>query len=303
MPLLPRRLAASGAGSEPTRHRATALYDDVLQTAWVQPSVPPEMVRNSQRGEGGGGTPPPWGPAMSPRAGVATNWGRGDYSSAHIVEDRTFGRRETGRSGAADAAHSPQRSYTSVALAEAAPSPRSAGVSAFSRAPQPRQGGTAVAVPHAPASRRDSYEPATNTNSNNGIINTNNSLALRLSGAVRSAAMDTAFAPRGSSWNHRYMLQADTGETNESSRALNEQLRTAGWRRISSGHKREGGGSTVGGDTGEGGSEVWEWNGRRVVIHASPPKQPPSEKISEGDTKTTGDRAEGKLIPSLYTVR
>lgn len=299
MPCLPRRLAGSGATSAPTRERPTALYDDILQTAWVQPSVPPETARDSQRGEGGGGIPPSWSPPMLARAGVAANWGRREYISDDSVEDRTFDQRLMGSSGAADTAYRPRRSYTSAAVAETAPSRYSTGITAFSQAPQPRQGVT-VAAPQASTSRRDSYEPATVTNSNS-IINTSNSRASNSSAAVRTTSMEMALEPRTSSWNHRYTLPAGAGETNEISRAPHDQRRTAGWRRISSGCKTESDGSAAGDDTSEGGSEVWEWNGRRVVIRVSPPKQRSAQR-SKGDVKATGDRKEGKLISSLHAI-
>lgn len=263
--------------------------------------MPPETaVRHSQRGDT---PPPPWSPAVSPRTGTATNWGRRDNSSANIVDDRPFERRLASSSGAVEAAYSPRRSYTSVALAEATTSPYSAGIAEFSGAPQSRQEGTTVAVPQAPASRRDSYGSATVTNSNN-ILNASDRHASRSPAALRSTSMETVITPRPSSWNHRHMLRSDAGETIESSRTPHGQLRTAGWRRIASGHKQEGGGSNTAGDaTGKGGSEVWEWNGRRVVIQVSPPKHPPSATRSEGEAKTTGDREGGKWVSNLHWVR
>lgn len=109
--------------------------------------------------------------------------------------------------------------------------------------------------------------------------------------------MEMALAPRASfANNRRHMLQVGAGDPKQSLKAPQDQRRTVGWRRISSGHKQDGNGSTADHDSGEGRSEVWEWNGRRVVIHVSPPQQPPSANRSEGEAATAGDREDGKLI-------
>lgn len=106
--------------------------------------------------------------------------------------------------------------------------------------------------------------------------------------------MEVALTPRASFGSHRHMLQGDAGGTHESSRASHDQHRTAGWRRVSSGQRSEGGGDTAGNDAGEGGGEVWEWNGRRVMIHVSSSEQPPAAESSEGDAETMRRREEGK---------
>lgn len=254
--------------------------------------MPSEKTRDSSRLDVVGGTPPsPRGPMMPPGAGVVTNWGRGDYSPADIVEDRTFDRRQHSSSAAVDAAYSSPRSHTSaMASAEAAASRQhSPGAADFFRAAELRQGEL-----RAPASRRDPHEPTTTTNSNSVVANTGNNRASRSSAAARPPSTETALAPRASFGNHRRTLQAAAGETNESSRASRDHRRSAGWRRILSGRRGEGGGNAAGDDAAEEGCEVWEWNGRRVVIHVSPPKQPPSALRPECGAKTTGGGEEGE---------
>ena len=253
--------------------------------------MPPETAvsRDSPPDDGGGGTAAPWGPPMSAGAGIVTNWGRRDSSSssASAAENGTLGRRQIGERGAADA----------VYFAEAARGYYPPGAAVFSRAPEPHHGVSTVGVPYAPPAAPRGYHDLAIAPNRNSIINTGHNRATPSPAAARPRSTEAALALRASLGSHRrHALQAGAGETHDSSRAPHDQSRAAGWRRISSGHRREGGD-----DAAEGGSEVWEWNGRRVVIHASPPTERVAAATrSEGEAETAGGRKEGKRISALH---
>lgn len=231
--------------------------------------------------------PSPWGFPLSPRAGIATNRVRSEHGRAGVAENRSFDRRHSGSRSIADATSSQRENSTTAAAAPVVV------------AETPPGRGSSFAESQPPASTRDFYDPVAiaNRNSRN---NSSDDRIPRSPADVRSTSTEMVLAPRASLLARRYKPQVDADGAHTST-AYYDQSRTSGWRRIASSGDGEGdGGITVGGvgsgDAGKRESEVWEWNGRRVVLHGSTPNPPLAEKGPEEEAKTTGDQEKGKRI-------
>lgn len=273
---------ASGTASTPTGRRTTALSDDVLQTAWVQPNVPPATTRNSRWGQGQGRSvdaieaSQQWGITLSPRAGIATNRVRSEHGRAGVPDNRIFNLKPSGSRRIADATTSPrgEDSTTDASIIAAEP-------------PSPRRSST-FAASQAPAPSRDAHDPV-------AIANRNSNIDGRI--AQSSAAVPTStelmLAPHASFLAQRYTAQANGDHAHSSV--------TSGWRRIASSRGGGSGGTTAGGDgSGDNGkreSEVWEWNGRRVVLQGLTTIPPQAEEGPEQEADASGEQERGKILP------
>lgn len=278
LPCAQRRLAASGAASTSTGGKPLALSDDVLQTTWVQPNVPPATTRNLPWGQGRVGTafePSQCGFPLFSRAGVATNRVRSEHSCPGVAENKSFDRRQSGSHRIADATTS------------SSPNNSTAAASTIVGETRPDQA-YAIAASGASAPSRALYEPLTIANKSNN----KNEQKVPRSLTVVPASTGTTLAPRVSFSARERTPQANADRAHSS---------TSGWRCIASSRGSGGsGGTTVGGegrgDTENGESEVWEWNGRRVVLHRSPARPPLVEKGPEQEAKSSGGQERGERV-------
>lgn len=234
------------------------------------------MMRNPRWGEGEGGMaiePSQWGFPLSPRSGVATNRVRSEYGRAGAAERRRFDRRESESRRIADATRNPRENSTTAA-----------SITVADETPPGRR--SAIAASQTPGSSRGLYNPVAIANR---ISNTTDRIPPSL--AVTPTSAEMMLAPRASFLARKYMPQENADRAH---------VPTSGWRRIASSRGAEpSGGTTVNGEgsgySGNGESEVWEWNGRRVMLHGLPAKPPLAEKGPEREVKTLGEQERGTI--------
>lgn len=257
------------------------LSDDVLQTTWVQPNIRSATTRHFRWGQGGGvdaiEASQQWGFHLSPRAGIATNRVRSELGRAGIADDRTFDRKQSGSRRIADATTSPRgegfTTTASIVLAE----PPSQGRS------------STMAASQASAPSRDARDPVVIANRNG-----NTDYRIAHSSAAVPISTEMMLAPRASFLAQKYTAQANADRAH--SRV------TPGWHRITSRGGGGSGGTTAGGDSsGENAhreSEVWEWNGRRVVLQGLTAIPPQAEKEPEQEAEVSSEQERGTFLPN-----
>ncbi len=206
---------------------------------------------------------------------------RSGYGLAGMDMGMNFDRRYTDSSGnAAEFLWSPRQSPSTdiVAAAKAASGPNRDGVP---QAFQPRRGSTAD-VSQAAASRRGSYDPVIVASGNSGE-------GPRPAAGASSGSTEMVPAPRAAAL--QLLPQAGAGRVQRPTATA--QPRTSGWQRVASESSEVDGTESLD-------REVWEWNGRRVVLHVQPQRRPPAAANGPGgDEKAEGGQKEGGFTCTL----
>jgi len=140
------------------------------------------------------------------------------------------------------------------------------------------------------ATEKAAPSPSYDLSISRNTTSSNNSKTSRPAASASSESMEMVPAPRSSSAAFHFLPQADSGGVQRPT--ASNHPRTSGWRRVVSGR------GPIGSDNGDGTEgldrEVWEWNGRRVMLHVQPQEGPSAaENCPDGEEKAEGGQGEG----------
>lgn len=245
-----------------------------LQYAWVQPSEAVVTTRDPGRREGGhnvSNTPSPRDVLMSPTERVTTNRVRGQHNR---TGGRNYDRILAGvRETSAAAAVSSRRSSATAAVAVGdTPRRRGSDGASQSRALQrSRHRGSNDPVVIG-GNNSSSIIVSSSNSSRRSRSNNNNLNGRRVSSPSAvgpgSTSAEMVLAPNACDLVRRYVPQAAAGRSARSLTTYYDKPPT-GWHRVHT----SGNDDCDSGNAEEGKSEMWEWNGRRVVLQVSSPRQ------------------------------